>query len=529
MLVLKLYFGIIYVLVMIFNTIIINKCKLIDLLTAGKKNEQVKMKNLGLCSLVFVISCIILGYTYYLITSGIEWLDSFDKIFIPLITGSVATFLIFWSVSGLMLRIVICFKKLYYKGLNSFVLRQFSSKINTMVFSTTIICLMLFITICVLSSSLSLKNSMMANIDQLAPADVQFYKVMNLDDKDISKGYNNKQIETSKLSMVDTLSNLNFKVDDYLEEMIIFNMYNMEDFTLNNSLGSSLGDIKTKYPLINYNSKENFIKLSDYNRVAEFYGIDKYQLNDDEYLIVADFDSMINIRNMALKNKEVITVFGSTLRPKYDTCQDGFVEMSSNHINSGIIVVPDAVLEGNIPKINYLIGNYNVDKTQDKENYEDVILGLESNPKRSDYSFSVSSKISIIESSVGLGALVTFIGIYLGIIFLISSAAILALKGLSDSSDNKGRYKVLKNIGADQKEINKALFKEIAIFFLMPLVLAVIHAIFGIKFCTIILESFGNKGLWPSIIMTMIFLIIIYGGYFLITYFSSKNIIKDSY
>ena len=90
------------------------------------------------------------------------------------------------------------------------------------------------------------------------------------------------------------------------------------------------------------------------------------------------------------------------------------------------------------------------------------------------------TKISIIESSVGVATIVTFIAIYLGIIFLIASAAILALKQLTESSDNKQRYAILRKIGADEKMINGALFKQIAIFYMIPLALAIIHSIFGI-------------------------------------------------
>ena len=126
-----------------------------------------------------------------------------------------------------------------------------------------------------------------------------------------------------------------------------------------------------------------------------------------------------------------------------------------------------------------------------------------------------------------LGAMVTFIGLYLGIIFLISSAAILALKELSESTDNKERYAMLRKIGTDEKMINRALFKQIAIFFSVPLILAIIHSIFGLEFCRYILMTFGDEEMTRSITMTAVFLIIIYGGYFLITYYCSKNIIKD--
>lgn len=73
--------------------------------------------------------------------------------------------------------------------------------------------------------------------------------------------------------------------------------------------------------------------------------------------------------------------------------------------------------------------------------------------------------------------------------------------------------------------LNITLFKQIGIFFVTPLILAIIHSIFGIKFANYLSESIGTKGLLTSNIMTAIFLVTIYGGYFIITYLCSKNII----
>lgn len=124
---------------------------------------------------------------------------------------------------------------------------------------------------------------------------------------------------------------------------------------------------------------------------------------------------------------------------------------------------------------------------------------------------SYDTKIEISSSSIGLGAMVTFISIYLGIIFLMASAAILALKELTESSDNKERYNILRRLGADEKMINRALFDQILIFFLLPLLLAIIHSIFGIKFCDYVLFMLGSESLLKSIIMTAVFIVFIYG------------------
>ena len=525
-----IYFGIMYVIVMLFNTVNIGKCKLIDLIQTNKKSEKVKMKNPMLCTIVFIISAIALGYAYYMVTGGInETIKPPEDIFKPIVIGAVSTFFIFWSLSGLILKIVTSMKNLYVKGLNTFTFRQLSSKINTTVFSMTIISLMLFVTICVLSSALSLKNSMTANLDELAPADIQLEKrVLNEDWLD--QGYNEEQIKNSKLSIREILEKFDFNIDSYLEESVEYNLYQTEDLTFGDTLGDSWETIKNTYTsLIPYNVADDIMTISDYNKVAKFYGNEEYTINEDEYIIVADYDSMIEIRNVALKDNQEITVFGHTLKPKYNECQYGFVEMASNHINSGIIIVPDDIVDDNYIVYNSIIGNYYTDSLDEQREIQEQIKNLVNNPISLEYNLpSINSKVDISEASIGIGALVTFLGLYLGIVFLIASVAILALKELTESTDNKERYNMLRKLGADEKMINKSLFRQIAIFFMFPLLIAIIHSIFGITFCSYIIETFGNEQLLPSIIMTAIFIVVFYGGYFLITYLSSKNIIKEN-
>lgn len=524
-----IYFGIMYVFVMLFNVINVNKCKLIDLLQTSKKSEKVKIKNPWICTIVFIISAIALGYAYYMVTGGInETIKSTSDIFKPILIGGISTFFLFWSLSGLILRIVMSMKNLYVKGLNTFTLRQVSSKINTTVFSMTIICLMLFVTICVLSSGLSLKKSMTVNLDELAPADIQL-SVGVKDDSWLEQGYSKEQIENSKLGVRKTLEELNFDIDQYLEESVEFNTYRMKGLTFGRSLGDNLEYIKSLYTsMIPYNMSEEIIKLSDYNKVAGFYGKEEYTLNNDEYMIIADYDSMVAIRNIALKDNQELNIFGHTLKPKYQECKDGFIEMSSNHINSGIIVVPDEVVDESAIQYNFIIGNYYTDSKDEQKEIQEQILNLVKNPKANKYCLpSVNSRVDISEASIGLGALVTFLGLYLGIVFMIASVAILALKELTESTDNIERYKMLRKLGADEKMINKSLFRQIAIFFILPLIVAIIHSIFGIMFCNYVIATFGNEQLLNSIIMTAVFIVVIYGGYFLITYLCSKNIIKE--
>ena len=512
-----MYFGIMYFVVMLFNTISISKCKLIDLLHSNKKSERIKLKNSWLCVIVFIISVCTLGYAYYQVTCNIDYtLEYANRILIPIGIGSVSTFLIFWSLSGLLLKIFIGMKGIYYKELNSFTLRQFSSKINTTVFSMTVICLMLFITICILSSALSVKNSMSLNLKQLSPVDIEIIKNYDI------TGDNGD----SKNNIKEVLEDLSFNVENNFKNIIEFDTFVSTNLTVKDTLGDYYNTAISKYPFLMYDNLETIIKISDYNKIARAFNLEEYSLNDNEYIVVSNYDEWSKIRNNSLKINTDITINGNTYKPKFTRCVDGFYVISASNVNFGFFIVPDNTVNL-LKNESILVADY-LGNNEDKKRIEKEVSDLENNDYFKKESLELESKMKITENSIGLGALVTFIGLYLGIIFLISCAAILALKELSESSDNVEKFNMLRKIGASEKMINKALFRQIGIFFMFPLLIAIIHAIFGIKFCNYILSTFGSKQLLSSIIMTSLFIVAIYGGYFLVTYLCSKNIINGN-
>ncbi len=523
-----IYFGIMYLLVMIFNTISVSRCKLIDLINANKKTETIKLKNPYLCTVIFIIAVAILGYSYYSVTIDVENLRETWQIFLIIGLGALGTFLLFFSLSGLVLRVLQHFKKFYYKGLNSFTIKQFSSKINTTVFSMTIICLMLFVTICVFSSCMSMKNAMTSNLQELAPIDIQLLKTRDIPREFIEEyGYSEQQVNNSYQSIEDDLNSVGFDINNYYKDIVHINTYTTNELTVRSTLGSAYDEIYKKYPFMTYDAIEEIVTISDYNKAAKILGLDTYTLDDDEYLVIADYDNMVGVRNAALELDTPITISGKTYYPKYDKCTDGFLEISNSHINDGVFIVPDSAVSSLTVENEYLYANYKAVSDEEKQEIEDLLISKSDALTNIGSTISAGTRLSIYEGSVGLGALVTFIGLYLGVIFLISSAAILALKELSEATENKERFKMIRKIGADEKLINKALFRQIAIFFLAPLVIAIIHSIFGIMFCNYILETFGNESLLLAIVLTAIFLILIYGGYLLITYYCSKRIIKE--
>ena len=505
------YFAIMYVLVMIFNSFNISRCRLVELIQADRKNERVKMKNPWVCTVVFLVAAALLGTAYWMVTAGVFDMNVADHIYVPVVMGCIGTFLVFWSLSGLLLRIFTGIRRVYYRGVNSFVLRQFANKINTTVVSITVICLMLFMTISVFSGALSMKKSLSTNLENCAPVDVNLVKPA--EGKSIQK-----VMEEGGISLKKELA-------DMAEYTIYQNDMEEKDF-----YGDSLQEVEKAYPHVGFGNKVRFMTIGDYNRIARLYGKDTYELKKDQYMVIADYKQMVLVRNIPLGRGQSLEINGKKYIPKYRECQEGFVELAAQQLNGGIVLVPDGAVTKDQSSVWGISGNYKAADREGKQEQEKrlnkVIKKEQKDAKDTKDWVSVNTRLDIAQSSVGLGALVTFVALYLGIIFLISSAAILALKELSESADNRQRYDMLRKIGVDEKDIHKALFKQIGIYFAFPLLLAVIHSIVGIRFIHILLETMGVSFMLASVGMTAVLLIVVYGGYFILTYLCSRSMIR---
>lgn len=504
-----IYFGIIYSIVMIFNTISVNKCKLIELLYSSKKSEKIKLKNPILSIILFIISILFLSVAYYMVTEG--FFEIFETrpmslLLLPIFLGIAGTILFFYSVAGLALRIISKCKYLYYKELNSFIFKDISSKINTMVFSISIICVMLFFTICLLSSAFSIKNYFNDSIEKYSPTDFNIVSYVDGESKNFS------------IEQLAGLIKNNNLIKNNTKNITILTLYYDNNFLYKDSLGNVLSSIElTNLEML---EKVDIISLTDYNKVAKLNHLKEIHLSKNEYQIVSNFNSYIY--DEVMKKNNHFNIFETELKPHSSKTVNGFITINGNPANLGFIVVSDEIINKNYVNSNLLIGNY---KTSDAKIIKQI------NSKFDEWEndgYVLIETIEEIKSGVvGVSAIATFVGLYLGLIFLISSAAILALKELSDAMDDKEKYVILRKIGTDENMIKKALLKQTLIFFMLPLFLAIVHSIVGIKFCLIILKSLGITNLNGAIFVTAGLILLIYGGYFLITYYTKKSILKN--
>lgn len=487
---------------------------------------------------MFLISVVSLGYAYHAVITDINDMYMND-LYKWIVVGCVATVLFFWSVSGMLFRIVSSMKNVYYKGLNSFVVRQMSSRVNTNVLSISVICLMLFVTICVLSSALAVKNSLNEGIAKYARADVSISKTQSSDSIYYDEDEMGNDSETNDLlkklevtdgkSIEDVYSENNVDLGSYFSDYVDVHTYTCPALTIRNYLGDealidSLGiDVNA---LSSYEGTEEIISQSDYNKVAKIYDNAELQLADDEYAILANYRIFVKIRDERLQEGKEIEVYGNKLKPVISYCIDGDIELATQPLNTGVFIVPDSAIEGAQFAKEYFIGKY---ANQDRDVIQDSDTIIRNVSKKDELGglITVNTKDNVKAASVGVGAIASFIGMYIGLIFLISGAAILALKELSESTDNIERYKMLRKLGVDQHMINKALFSQMGLFFIFPLALAIVHSVFGMMVSTKILDTMGAYDIAGAIGITAAIVVIIYGGYFLITYLCSRKIISE--
>lgn len=495
-----LCFSIIYLVVLIFNFISVRKIKLIDLLTASKRNEKPTIKNLWVSVILFLVSVGILGTAYYkVIHDGIA-VASFNVLGLPIVLGCVGTFIFFYSLTGFFLKVIQGNKKFYLRDLNMFVMKQISSKINTTFVSLSFICLMLFLAICTFSGGLGINRAINADLKDLTKFDVTFWSNSG---ENIEKLLKEKNIDISNIAKED--SNMVM----YDSGVKYSNFLSKEGMTA----------MKNYFPVANDNDIL-VIGENGYNNTLKLLGKESVNLKENQYLAVGNIDEMKKWVNESLENGKKINISGKTLEPankKYENINLYNFTMKGDIL---IFVVKDSLLEGLKPvssRFNMMLK----DNSNTKEELEEVRDQLVESQV-----YSITKK-EIYDNAAGLGATMAYLGIYLGLIFIITSAVVLAIQQLTESTDNVERYRLLKEIGVDQKMINKAIFTQVGVYFMLPLSLAIVHSIVGLKVSSFIVGVFGNASIMPNIIITAIIFVIIYGGYFLATYLGAKKNINE--
>lgn len=521
-----LYFALIFGVLMIFNTRIIAKYKLIDMLTAARKSENIKIKSPVVSSIIFVVAMIILGTAYYLVSeSGLNPEKLGFKL--SIVFGIIGTAGFFYGIAGFLLAIIQRSKNIYLKKLNIFVTRQISSKVNTNFVSMTVISLMLFITIVLLSTGLSFKSALEKGI--IAPFDASVKLFTDEDSK--------------YKSMEEVFKAINY---DFKEEDPTFiTSYTIDGIDPNTMLKDySVGDFKKSLDDGKYRWEHiDALKISDYNKIRSLYGEKPLTISDSEILVTSNFTAAKNsVKNFIEKSPQV-NINGKEYKVANKEYLSEAIYNSEIADNVLTIIVPDdfkdMTLDSAYMNMNYKNPNNPAEEEEIKSLFDSLSGYKSEGPLGGSYTKGAddeihnlpmirATKTQVYEQSKGFTTMILYIGLYLGIVFLISSAAVLALQELSEASDSSDRYKSLKKIGATEKMINKTIFTQTVIYFVMPLTLAIVSSIVGINVVNKFIALYGKPNIGPTALLTLGILVIVYGGYFYVTYVGYKSIVKNS-
>ena len=171
----------------------------------------------------------------------------------------------------------------------------------------------------------------------------------------------------------------------------------------------------------------------------------------------------------------------------------------------------------------YFLADYAGDKNAAEEKFEEAVSGLAQLG-----GFSWSSKLQNWLDMMGTKVLVLFIGLYLGVLFLLASAAVLALQQLTQAADSAGQYRLLSLLGAPAGMRGRAVTAQVFLAFLLPLSLALVHAAVGMTAANAVIAEVGKVDAAASSAVTALLLLVVYGGYFLATCWGSRRILRTS-
>ena len=451
-----LYFGVIFLVVMLFTGLSVSRARLIDLIQGGRKNEELREPPLWQSVLTFLlgVALLLIAYTMLLVR-GLLYID--PLFFLMLALGTLGTLLFFRSLSGFLLRLVKVRKGLYYKGLNMFVLRQFNSRIHTTYVSMTVICLLLLLAIGVTACCVGLNHTIGATTDASAPYD---FTIQNY---------------SGDVSPTD------------IPALLTENGFDAEtELTATRSCDLYYNDAGITVP--GQGSSDVVISLTDYN-------------------------ALMALQGRAGLSEESLPQLGTA------TLVTGFSGVGA------YLVVDDATAASLSVRRQIFVGNF----AGDPQTAETALTAaVQSQGFAQTGSYRLDTRLQIYLENMGTKILVLFMGLYLGLVFLVTAAAVLALQQLSQAADDQKRYAVLARLGAPEGMRDRAVFTQVFLSFFLPLALAAVHSVVGMTAANAVISVVGQVDSVQSSLVTAALLFVIYGAYFLATYFGARTVVRGN-
>ena len=515
-------FAIIFLVVGALNVLEVSRFRLIDLMNADRKGEKSLVRNLPLSVALFVVSLALIGVAYHeLRVNGMYAIDWRFNLATALV--SVGTFLLFFSVSGFLLRLGQSARGFYLRGLNMFALRQLSSRVNSAWVSISIVCAALFLAITSTCGGFAIVSSINQSVSAITHYDVSIAmystaQTSHASDADDVSGSGKEALLKASVPDWDSLVADSARIDLYQDPSMRLNLK-----TLRGDTGVELPDSFAKYTNGLDKVPIYVVSLSQYNATLALRGDKPATLKANEALVTTDMNNMVSFWQRVALKRGSFDFLGTAMRLRARSTTMEY--QNSVNTSVGTIVVPDAALESKRAQLEPLSSLLNVktaDSRAEARLYKEVVKAHQPG-----LLFAAGSKSTAKEEVVGLTAIVGYLALYIGFVLFVSCAAILAIQQLSDVAESAPRYRVLFDLGAERSMVNHAILAQIATYFLFPLVVALAHSYVALGVLGGVIKTLGVLDFLRPLGVTMAIVLVLYGGYFLLTYGMARGVIGE--
>lgn len=559
-----------FVLTLLLNLRAVRRTKLIELMGAERRNESIKTRNPWIAIAIFVVGVVLVGVAYYrllrdgfpLTATDSKLQEAMNQFGITTAMVTVGTFALFWGLSGMLIKLLQSLRGVYWRGLNMFTVRQLAAKVNTVCFSMGVIAMLLFLAITSVTCGMSIANVMNENLERYNPVDVsQTYVYYTPDTFDYYKEYVNPSDEADRMVLADTTVDLypawhgESKSADSNEEngkkvniADVAGEHVQIDSYLSYPLGGSDPSVtpsemcKTmgeKLPKAFGGSNADAMGLfvtpaSQYNKLRQMMGEEPVSIGRDQYLLTCDMGGeLVDLYTKYMAGGHALTLGGHTLKPATDKSDEDTAVIANSAMgsNPGTVVVADELLSQlNLqPYSSSLLVNYKqgMDTTEADESIKYTLLdNLLVDGKEPGLWGIFITRSEMYAQAAQMNGLISYLAIYIGFVLVVACAAILSIQQLSNVADGSRSYRVLAQIGCEDRQIRHSVMAQQAVFFLFPLAVGLAHSFVALKVIIELVSIFGNMSIGGTVGLTCAIFLAAYGGYFLVTYLMSAGMVQ---
>lgn len=565
-----------FVLTLLLNLRAVRRTKLIELMGAERRNETIKTRNPWIAIAIFAVGVVLVGVAYYrllrdgfpLTATDSKLQEAMNQFGITTAMVTVGTFALFWGLSGMLIKLLQSLRGVYWRGLNMFTVRQLAAKVNTVCFSMGVIAMILFLAITSVTCGMSIASAMNENLERYNPADMsQTYVYYTPDTLDYYKEYVNpseadrmvladstvdlysawhgdpwhgdrkdksadNNDETGKKVNIADVAGEHVQIDSYLS----YPLGGSNPSVIPSEMCKTMGE---KLPKAFEGSNADMTGLSvtpasQYNKLRQMMGEEPVSIGRDQYLLTCDMGGeLVDLYTKYMAGGHALTLGGHTLKPATDKSDEDTAAIANSAMgsNGGTVVVADELLSQlNLqPYSSSLLVNYKqgMDTTEADESIKYTVLDnlLVDGKEPGSWGIFIT-RSEMYAQAAQMNGLISYLAIYIGFVLVVACAAILSIQQLSNVADGSRSYRVLAQIGCDDRQIRHSVMAQQAVFFLFPLAVGLAHSFVALKVIIELVSIFGNMSIGGTVGLTCAIFLAAYGGYFLVTYLMSAGMVR---